>query len=134
MGDRGMLWPAAVLVVAQMVHGVVPVDEDKVESESLVGLVVGAGLLALTVAALVGILQRRPYGEPLAAWTGLVVAVGFIAYHAVPWTSAVTNPYLGEPVGAPAWLSVGAAAAAGAWCAWRSEEHPSELQSFMRIS
>src|SRR3546814_1530893 len=86
MGDRGMLWPAAVLAVAQMVHGVVPVDEDKVESESLVGLVVGAGLLALTVAALVGILQRRPYGEPLAAWTGLVVAVGFIAYHAVPWT------------------------------------------------
>src|SRR3546814_11954597 len=81
-------------------------------------LVVGAGLLARTVAALVGILQRRPYGEPLAAWTGLVVAVGFIAYHAVPWTSAVTNPYLGEPVGAPAWLSVGAAVAAGAWCAW----------------
>src|SRR3546814_19028600 len=74
MGDRGMLWPAAVLAVAQMVHGVVPVDEDKVESESLVGLVVGAGLLALTVAALVGILQRRPYGEPLAAWKGLVVA------------------------------------------------------------
>src|SRR3546814_19546779 len=95
MGDRGMLWPAAVLAVAQMVHGVVPVDEDKVESESLVGLVVGDGLHALTVAALVGILQRRPYGEPLADWTGLVVGGGFIAYHASPWTRAVTHQYLG---------------------------------------
>src|SRR3546814_14184174 len=101
-----------------MVHGVVPVDEDKVESESLVGLVVGAGLLALTVAALVGILQRRPYGEPLAAWPGLVLAVVFIAYHAVPWTSAVTHPYLGEPVGPPAWLSVGSSVAAGPWFSW----------------
>src|SRR3546814_15204334 len=108
MGDRGMLWPAAVLAVAQMVHGVVPVDEDKVESESLVGLVVGAGLLALTVPALVGILQRRPYGGPLAAWTGLAVAGGFSAYHAVPWASAVTNLYLGELGGAPAWWSGGA--------------------------
>src|SRR3546814_15442965 len=87
-------------------------------------LVVGAGLLARTVAALVGILQRRPYGEPLAAWTGLVVAVGFIAYHAAPWTSAVTNSHLGEPAGAPAWLSVGSAVAAGAWCAWLGPATP----------
>ena len=112
-----MLGPAALLLVAQVVHGAVPVDEDKVESESVLGLYVGLLFLVLTVAAVVGLVQRRPYGRPLAAWTGLAVAVGFVAYHAVPWSSAVTNPYLGEPVGAPAWLSVIAAVAAGAWCA-----------------
>lgn len=112
-----MLGPAVVLLVTQVVHGAVPVDENKVESESAVGFYVGLLLLALTAAAIVGILQRRPYGRPLAAWTGVAVAAGFVAYHAVPWTSAVTNPYLGQPVGVPAWLSVIAAVAAGVWCA-----------------
>jgi len=113
-----MFWPAVLLLVTQVVHGAVPVDENKVESESALGFYGGILLLVLTVAAIVGIAQRRPYGRPLAAWTGLVVAAGFVAYHAVPWTSAVTNPYLGEPVGAPAWLSVAAAVAAGIWCAY----------------
>lgn len=115
--DR-MLWPAVVLTVSQVVHAAVPVDENKPESESWLGLVVGLVLLALSVAAVLGLVQRRPYGRPLAAWTGLAVPLGFVAYHAVPWTSAVTNPYLGEPVGAPAWLSVAAAVAAGLWCAY----------------
>lgn len=113
-----MLWPAVALAVAQVVHGVVPVDENKVESESALGFYGGILLLLLTIAAVVGLAQRRPYGRPLAAGTGLVVAVGFVAYHAVPWSSPVTNPYLGEPVGAPAWLSVAAAVGAGLWCAW----------------
>jgi len=113
-----MLWPAVALVAAQVVHAAVPVDPDHVDSESWVGLVGGIALLALAVAALVGILQRRPYGRPLAANTGLVVAVGFVAYHASPWTSSLTNPYLGKPVGAPAWISVALAITAGAWAAW----------------
>lgn len=112
-----MLWPAGALLVAQVVHGAVPVDEDKVESESALGFYGGILLLLLTAIAIVGLLQRKRYGRPLAAWTGLTVALGFVAYHAVPWTSPVTNPYLGEPVGAPAWLSVAAAVAAGLWCA-----------------
>ena len=113
-----MLWPAVALVVSQVVHAAVPVDPDKAESESWVGFYVGIVLLLLSVAAVVGLLQRRAYGRPLATWTGLVVAVGFVAYHASPWHSPATNPYLGEPVGAPAWLSVAAAIGAGAWCAY----------------
>lgn len=112
-----MLWPAVALLVTQVVHGAVPVDENKVESESALGFYGGILFLLLTVAAIVGLVQRRPYGRPLAAWTGLAVGVGFVTYHAVPWTSAVTNPYLGGPVGAPAWLSVAGAVAAGLWCA-----------------
>lgn len=112
-----MLGPAVLLLVTQVVHGAVPVDESKVESESAVGFYVGLLLLALTAAAIVGIVQRWPYGRTLAAWTGAAVAAGFVAYHAVPWTSVVTNPYLGQPVGAPAWLSVLAAVGAGVWCA-----------------
>ncbi len=37
---------------------------------------------------------------------------------AVPFRSAVTNPYFGEPVGPPAWISVALAVAAGAWAAF----------------
>jgi hypothetical protein len=117
-----MMWPAVVLLVAQVVHGAVPVDENKPESESVLGFYVGILFLLLTVAAIVGLVQRRPYGRPLAAWTGLAVAVGFVAYHAVPWSSAISNPYLGEPVGAPAWLSVAAAVAAGLWCAYEGRD------------
>lgn len=114
-----MLLPAVVLFVAQFVHGAVPVDENKSESESAVGFYVGTLFLLLTAAAIAGLIGRAGFGAPLAAWTGLAVAVGFVSYHAVPWSSPFTNPYLGEPVGAPAWLSVFAAVTAGAWCAWR---------------
>jgi hypothetical protein len=113
-----MLWPAAALVVTQVVHGATPVDENHPESESLVGLIGGALLLLLAVVAVVGVVQRKSYGRPVAAWTGLVVALGFIAYHASPWTSPATNPYLGKPVGAPAWISVALAVGAGFWCAY----------------
>ncbi len=118
-----MLLPAVTLLVTQVIHGAVPVDENKAESESFVGFYVGILFLLLTTAAIVGILQRRPYGPKLAAWTGAAVAVGFIAYHAVPWSSVVSNPYLGEPVGAPAWLSVAASVGAGVWCAVQGREH-----------
>jgi hypothetical protein len=53
-------------------------------------------------------------------WTGVTVAVGFVLYHAVPFKSPMTNPYLGEPVGAAAWISVALAVAAGAWAAYEA--------------
>lgn len=117
-----MVWATVALLVTQVVHGAVPVDEDKPESESVLGLYVGLLFLILTLTALFGLLQRTGWGRPLAAWTGLAVAVGFVAYHAVPWASPLTNPYLGEPVGAPAWLSVAAAVAAGLWCAYEGRD------------
>lgn len=67
--------------------------------------------------AIVGMRTRRRWAAPLAGCTGLVVSVGFVAYHAMPVHSPVTNPYLGEGVGAPAWVSVAAAVIAGAWTA-----------------
>ena len=117
-----MLLPTVALLVTQVVHGAVPVDENKPESDSLLGFYGGILFLLLTIAALVGLAQRMAYGPRLAAGVGLAVAIGFVAYHAVPWSSPVTNPYLGEPVGVPAWLSVIAAVAAGLWCAWTGRE------------
>jgi hypothetical protein len=111
-----MVWPAAALVVTQVVHALVPTKED-VESEGPLGLVVGLLFLGLSVAALVGLLQRRPYGRPLAASTGVAVAIGFVAYHAVPWHGWFTNPYFGEPVGPAAWATVVLAVGAAVWCA-----------------
>lgn len=113
----GMVWPAVALVVTQVVHGAVPVADDHPESGGLTGTVVGGILLLLSVVAVVGLLQRRPYGRPIAAWVGLAVAVGFVAYHAVPWATPVTNPYLGQPTGAPAWITVFLSVGAGIWCA-----------------
>ena len=117
-----MLWPAAALVVTQVVHAAVPPSGDEVESEGPLGLVFGLLFLGLSVAALVGLLQRRPYGRPLAAWTGLAVGVGFIAYHAVPWHGWFTNPYFGEPVGAAAWTTVALAVGSAFWCAYEGRE------------
>ena len=113
-----MLWPAGALVVTQVLHVLAPIDADKPESESWLGLPVGGLLLLMSTVALVGIVQDRSYGRPIAAWSGLAVALGFIAYHAVPWSSAISNPYLGEPVGPWAWGSVILAVGAGFWCAW----------------
>ena len=116
-----MLWPAAALVVTQVVHAAVPTKED-VDSEGPLGLIFGLLFLALSVAALVGILQGRSYGRPLATWSGLAVGVGFIAYHAVPWHGWFTNPYFGEPVGAGAWTTVVLAVASAFWCAYEGRE------------
>lgn len=106
---------ASLLVLTQVVHGAVPADTD---AEGYVGLVAGLVLLVASIVALVGAVRRRPWADRLTGWTGLVVAAGFVLYHAVPVHSAVTNPYLGEPVGAAAWASVAAAVAAGAWAAY----------------
>lgn len=116
-----MLWPAVALVVTQVVHGATP-TEGELESEGPLGLVIGGLFLLLSVAAVVGIVQRRPYGRPLAARTGLAVALGFVAYHAVPWTSWFTNPYFGKPVGEAAWATVVVSVAAGLWCASEGRE------------
>ena len=113
-----MLWPAVALVVTQVIHGAVPVDENHPENEGYTGLIVGGILLLLSVVAVVQLTQQRGSGRAIAAWTGLAVAVGFVAYHAVPWTSVLSNPYLGQPVGAPAWITVVLSVGAGLWCAW----------------
>jgi hypothetical protein len=115
MGNRQRLMvAAAVLLVAQVVHGAVPADTS---AEGYVGLVVGLALLVATVAGLVGAAQRMPWAPPLLLVTGAFVAVGFVLYHAVPVTSPVTNPYPGEGVGAGPWLTVVASVVAGAWVA-----------------
>ena len=117
--DRPPLGPldaaAWALLVTQLVHGLTPADTS---SEGWTGAVVGGLLL---VAAAVGIFALRlgsPWAPRLVGLTGLAVAVGFVAYHATPVRSPVTNPYLGEPVGWPAWVSVALAVAAGAGAAW----------------
>lgn len=117
----GMLWPAAALVVTQVVHAAVPTSGE-LESEGPLGLIFGLVFLGLSVAALVGILQDRPYGRPLAARAGVAVGLGFIAYHAVPWHGWFTNPYFGEPVGPAAWSTVALSVGAAFWCAYEGRE------------
>lgn len=105
------------LLVTQLVHGLTPADTS---SEGWFGAVVGAILLVATAIAIVGLRAGWAWAPRLAGVTGLVVALGFVAYHATPVRSPVSNPYVGEPVGAAAWISVALAVAAGAWTAYES--------------
>ena len=74
-------------------------------------------LLATSIAAIVGFRSARSWARPLLGWTGVVVVVGFVLYHALPISSPVTNPYFGKSVPVAAWISVGLAIAAGLWAA-----------------
>ena len=105
------------LVLFQVVHGFTPADTD---AEGYVGLVGGLVLLVASLTAVYGIRTGRPWAKAVTGWTGLTVAVGFVLYHALPFKSPVTNPYLGEPVGAAAWISVALAVGAGAWAAYEA--------------
>lgn len=100
------------LIVTQVVHGLTPADT---ESEGYVGAVVGLVLLVASMAGVYALRTGRRWGSPVVGWTGAAVAIGFVAYHATPLHSPVTNPYVGESVGAPAWISVAICVAVGAW-------------------
>src|SRR5688572_22149633 len=96
-GDTGRVRLAAwTLVVVQVVHGAVPADT---EAEGYVGLVGGLVLLVASMVAVVGFRLDKPWARRLTGVTGLVIAVGFTLYHAIPFHSPLTNPYPGEPAG-----------------------------------
>jgi hypothetical protein len=46
----------------------------------------------------------------------------------------VTNPYFGEPVGAPAWISVALCIAAGAWAVYEGLVVPRARERAVRRS
>lgn len=110
----GLERSAWALVVFQLVHAFTPAETD---AEGYMGLVGGLVLLVAAMAAVLGARTGRSWARPLTGWTGVTVAIGFVLYHAVPFHSPVTNPYIGESVGAPAWISVALAVGAGSWAA-----------------
>ena len=112
--STGVKQAAIALVVVQVVHGFIPAET---EAEGYVGAVGGLILLVASLAAVFGAFTGRAWATPLTGWTGLVVAVGFTLYHAVPVHGPLTNPYFGEPVGVPAWIGVAAAVVVGIYAA-----------------
>jgi hypothetical protein len=105
------------LLVTQVVHGFTPADT---EAEGYAGLIGGLVLLVATMAAILGLRRGRSWAPTLTLATGLTVAVGFVAYHATPVRSPVTNPYIGEPAGVAAWITVVLSVAAGLWAAYEA--------------
>ncbi len=101
---------AWLLVATQLLHGFTPAHTGV---HSVVGPVVGFVLLGSSIAAIAGFRTHRSWARPLVGWTGVVVVVGFVLYHALPISSVATNPYFGKPVPVTAWISVGLAVAAG---------------------
>lgn len=113
---RNRLLPAsAALFLAQFVHGLVPADTD---SSSMVGPIAGIVLLLTSLAATIGAWRGSGWAAPLAGWSGVAVAMGFMLYHGLPFHSAATNPYAGEHVSAAAWATVVVCVAAGLWAAY----------------
>lgn len=113
-GDRRLALPAGALLAAQLVHGAAPGPHEA--GSSPVGPVVGLVLLLSAAVAIVGAAWGMRWTRPLLRYTGWAVAVGFLLYHAVPVTSALTFSYWGRAdVGPVQWLPVFAAIAAGAW-------------------
>ena len=109
---------AAALLAIQVIHGAIPADTD---AEGYVGLVGGLLLLIASIAALVGLVQGKPWAPRLLGVTGLIVAVGFILYHALPFKSPATNPYFGEDgIGLLQWAPVVLAIGIGFWAAWET--------------
>ena len=127
--DRRAELAAWALLVAQVVHGLTPSDTD---AEGYAGLVGGLVLLVATMAAILGLRRGRPWARTLLRGTGLAVAVGFVLYHATPVSSPVTNPYIGEPAGPAAWITVVVSIAAGLWASFEPRPphpHPRERRA-----
>ena len=112
VSDRRLSLAAWLLVVTQLVHGVTPAHTGE---HTIVGPAVGLVLLATSIVAIVGFRSARSWARPLLGWTGVVVVVGFVLYHALPISSLATNPYYGKSVPVAAWISVGLTIAAGLW-------------------
>ena len=109
---------AWVLLATQVVHGFIP---SKTHTHSVVGPVVGLVFLVATIGAIVGLSRGRSFAPRLLRVTGAAVAVGFVLYHVLPWKTPMTRPYIGEPVGVPAWFGVAIAVAAGIYAATVAE-------------
>jgi hypothetical protein len=110
---------AWLLVATQVVHGFIPAET---ESEGYAGAIGGLILLVASLAAVYGLRTSKSWAPTVLMVTGAAVAVGFVAYHATPVRSAVTNPYLGEPVGVPAWIGVAVAVGSGTWAWWEGRQ------------
>jgi hypothetical protein len=121
MNDRRFELSAWALLVTQVIHGLTPADT---EAEGYMGLVGGLILLIATMAAILGFRRAKPWARRLLFVTGLTVAAGFVAYHATPVTSPITNPYIGEPAGLPAWTTVILTIAAALWASYESRPRP----------
>ena len=91
--QRGLAWPAGVLLATQLAHAAVPGPQEVAGS---LGPIVGLVLLLWTVGALVGALRDARWARPLLRATGWAVAVGFLLYHALPLQSPLTFPYWGR--------------------------------------
>jgi hypothetical protein len=112
---KQLLYAAVSLLAVQVIHALVPAETT--HGEGVVGPVLGGLALVTSVAALIGMILYRQWGQSLLAVTGAGVAGGFLLYHALPIYSPITNPYFDEPkIGMGQWAPVIACIFVGAWC------------------
>ena len=85
---------AAALLVLQFLHGLAPSEPGQEESGA--GLVLGLLGLVASGVALTAVLRGWERAPEVVALVGGAIAAGFVAYHATPWATSVTNPYWGD--------------------------------------
>ncbi len=91
---RGLLWAAAALPVANVVHALAPAADG--QHEAVAGPIMGTLLTVGGIAAFVGLLRGRPWAPRLALVVGVATLAGFALFHALPARTSVTEPYWGH--------------------------------------
>ncbi len=91
---RGLLWAAAALPVANVVHALAPAADN--QHEAVAGPIMGTLLTVGGIAAFAGLLRRRPWAPVLALVVGVGTLAGFALFHALPVNTEATEPYWGE--------------------------------------
>lgn len=100
-----MLWLSIATVYGfQALHMVIPANAVGGRYSWTATVVVGLLEAGLLVAGY-GLLRDSAWARPLAATTAGLTGLVFLLYHALPFETAVTNPYPGE-VGIAPWIPV----------------------------
>lgn len=112
---RRLVWAGGALLATQVVHGLAPASEG--QEENAVGLVLGLLGVVATGVAIGAAVKRRPQAPGLLTLVSIAVGVGFVAYHGLPFDTAVTNPYWGDGTATGAqWATVVIVLLAAAVC------------------
>ena len=92
--SRRLVWAAAALPAANLVHALVPAPGG--QNEALAGPIMGTIVTVGALVAFAGLVRRKAWAPALAAATGVATIAGFALFHALPLRSEVTEPYWGH--------------------------------------
>jgi hypothetical protein len=92
--SRRLVWAAAALPAANVVHALVPAPGG--QNEAIAGPIMGTIVTVGALVAFAGLVRRKAWAPALAVATAVATIAGFALFHALPLRSQVTEPYWGH--------------------------------------